>query len=72
MNICDLYGINFVGHKLFGGYGSKILPRVERRLGPLGMKSRHIQLLKSSFNDNQVLPECFKGFCIGMSNPDHI
>ena len=40
-DICDAHGINVFSHKIFGG-GMNVLDKVERRLGPLNMNSRHI------------------------------
>ena len=82
-DVCQKNQINFIGHRLLGGINSAIVPRVERRIGPsLSMRSRNIQLFKSCISTEereldfeaeeiQSLPNCFKGFAVGMQNVDH-
>lgn len=43
---------------------------VDTRLGQLSLKQRILQLHKSAMSDNGVLPPCYKGFSVDMSDPD--
>lgn len=64
--------MNYLGyHTMAGLYLANRLFNLDKRIGSAHSNhSRHCQLYKSAFEDNGLLPRCFKGFAVGMSDPD--
>lgn len=58
-----------MGYRLLNGFGNIELSELEKAFGATSLKARHVQLFKSAFADNSVLPDSLKQITIGVSQP---